>query len=276
MEELSRRVLMIRGGGLALSIQQAQLQQRANTLYVVVPKRDTLTVRVASGTVQVGDTLHAVVRQTGGGAYALTNVLLATALIGVTVWAHRRTHAVERRNSELEQKNVELQERNVELQRQFNETQVAHEKERRADEARRNEEHQRAVDAQIGAEAYVVRRMIRAWIIPMQHARALGAPPTVELLGIGARDEAAAVEERLHRMVVAAPLASPAVGKAAREAYVLYYKARGPGPKPPESLADLQHKPVHVRRAQEELIFTNLEACLGRLTAAIDPELRDH
>ena len=106
--------------------------------------------------------------------------------------------------------------------------------------------------------------------------QALGVSPTVDAVAIVGRQESGAVEERLQRMVAAAAHASPDVQKAVREAYVLYYKAKGPGPKPPETLADLKAKPVHVRQAQQDEVFGNLLACIERLTAAIVPELRDN
>jgi hypothetical protein len=134
----------------------------------------------------------------------------------------------------------------------------------------------KSTDAAVGAEAYVVRRTIRSWIIPILHGQALGVPPTVDAVAIVGRQDSGAVEERLQRMVAAAPHASPGIQKAVREAYVLYYKAKGPGPKPPDTLADLQAKPLHVRQAQQDEVFGNLQACVERLTAAIDPELRDN
>ncbi len=250
--------------------QPAQHRQQANTVYVAAPKAgDTVTVRVASGTVQVDDTLHAVVRQTGGEVYAFAALFLTLVLVGVTIWAQRQVHRLQTTNND-------LQAEHAKLQREFNHMEAQHEAERRAADTMRHEEHERAVDARISAEAYVVRRTVRGWIIPVQHGRALGVPPTVEWVGIVGRQDSGAVEERLQRMVADAPLASPLVGKAAREAYVLYYKAKGPGPKPPESLADLQHQPLNVRQAQEDAVFTNLLECVERLTAAIDPELRDN
>src|SRR5256885_11555263 len=109
-----------------------QQQQRADTVRVVVPRAvgsvkvritgpgDTAVVKVPGtlrAVVQVPDSVHGTFRQVGGGVYAITDALLAAALIGVTIWAHRRTHRVE--------------EQNVALQRQINETQVEHERERR-------------------------------------------------------------------------------------------------------------------------------------------------
>jgi len=239
--------------------QPAQHRQQANTAYVALPKAgDTVTVRVASGTVQVGDTLHAVVRQTGGEAYVVASLVLTVVLVGVTIWAQRQINRLQTTNNN-------LQAEHAKLQRDVNQR-----------EAERDEEHERAVDAAVGAEAYVVRRTIRAWVIPIQYGRALGVPPTVEAVAIVGRQDSATVEERLQRMVADAPRASRDIQTAVREAYVLYYKAKGPGPKPPENLADLQATPTHVARAQEDEVFGNLLACIERLTAAIDPELRDN
>jgi len=141
-------------------------------------------------------------------------------------------------------------------------------------ELRDGRSRRRSVDAAISADAYAARRSIRAWVVGVQRMQASEAP-TFATVGIAGKQDSAAVEERLQRMVAAAPQASRAVQRAVREAYVLYYKAKGPGPQPPESLADLQATPQHVVPAQERALFGDLQACLARLTDAIEPELRE-
>ena len=77
--------------------QAAQHRQQANTVYVAAPKAgDTVTVRVVSGTEQVGDTLHAVVRQTGGEGYVIGNLVLSAILIVVTVILQARSNKLQR------------------------------------------------------------------------------------------------------------------------------------------------------------------------------------
>jgi len=211
-------------------------------VFVSIP-HDSLTVRIASGSVQVPDTLHAVVRQTGGEWYLVGNLVLAAALILVTVI---------------------LQRRSIGLQRAFNNA-----------DRKRDDVRERAVDARISAEAYVVRRTIRGWVVAVEHLRGLGETPALVHVGVAGAEPLRVVEEQLQRMAADAPLASLQVGEAVREAYVLYYKAKGPGPRPPESLADLQAKAQHVRTAEYQTHFDDLQSCLARLTAAIDPALRD-
>src|SRR6266576_3257893 len=106
---------------------------------------------------QVTDTMHAVVRQTGGEVFAFASLLLTLVLVGVTIWAQRQINRLQTTNND-------LQAEHAKLQREFNQMEAQYEAERRAADTIRDEEHERAVDAQIGAEAYVVRRMLRAWI----------------------------------------------------------------------------------------------------------------
>ncbi len=167
-----------------------QQPQHRDTVRVVVPQvvdsvkvrigatpRDTAGVQVPGtlrAVVRVPDSLRATTRQVGFDPYAFSNVVLAAALIGVTIWAHRRTHAVEEKSSALQQQNVDLQAKYVELQREFNETQVRHEKERRDAEREREEERRRverqraeeqrrATDARLSGTAFALRRQLISW-----------------------------------------------------------------------------------------------------------------
>src|SRR2546426_500389 len=128
------------------------------------------------------------------------------------------------------------------------------------DDKRRGE----SVDAKISAEAYAARRTIRSWILTAQHLQAIGASPT--RIVVGEQDKG--VEERLHRAVAEAPHASRAVAAAIREAYVLYYRATAEPPV--ERLPDLQAK----RAGGRDAALADLQACVARLTGAIEPELR--
>ncbi|SRR5712691_3606324 len=128
----------------------------------------------------------------------------------------------------------------------------------------------KSVDAAISAEAYVVRRTLRGWILAAEHLRALGASPRLVL---GEQDKT--VEERLQRAVAAAPHASPAVSAAIREAYVLYYRVTAEAPV--ESLDVLQAQSREAREARDakhDAALADLQACIARLTDAIEPELR--
>ena len=138
------------------------------------------------------------------------------------------------------------------------------------DKARRQ-----SVDAKIGAEALWVRRTIRGWIIPIQHQQA-GMVPNIDAVVIARKELSGAVEERLHRMVAEAPHASPHVAKAVGEAYVLYFKAKGPTLRPPEKLDDLQARQPQPVQVPNEVVMGDLRACVERLTATIQPELRDY
>src|SRR6266550_3187189 len=157
-----------------------QQPQHRDTVRVVVPQVvDSVKVRIGAtprdtAGVQVPDSLRATTRQVGFDPYAFSNVVLAAALIGVTIWAHRRTHAVEEKSSALQQQNVDLQAKYVELQREFNETQVRHEKERRDAEREREEERRRverqraeeqrrATDARLSGTAFALRRQLISW-----------------------------------------------------------------------------------------------------------------
>lgn len=124
----------------------------------------------------------------------------------------------------------------------------------------------RGIDAAISADAYEARRVIRAWILAAQHIQALGGP--YGPVGVAAEYEG--VEKRLERAVISAPEASGAVKTAIREARVLYYKARNPTA--PPGIAALLNQGLQDRyqRALDDLI-----ACADRLTAAIEPDLRD-
>ena|SRR5690349_18410613 len=123
----------------------------------------------------------------------------------------------------------------------------------------------KSVDAAISARAYTVRRTLREWILSAQHLQALGR-------SVGF-DPDRGVEERLQRAIAAAPLASPAVAAATREAYVLYYRATTR--RTPKSIADLQASTPEAKKAANDAALEDLQACVERLTAAIDPALRD-
>jgi hypothetical protein len=101
------------------------------------------------------------------------------------------------------------------------------------------------------------------------------AAPKVVAVGIAPTAESEALEEQLRRMVAAAPRASRSVRKAVRAAYALYYAATGPRPKPPKTLADLQARPLQVVEAENGAAYGDLQACVARLTDAIEPKLRD-
>lgn len=233
-----------------MSVQQpAQHRQQANTVYVAVPKAgDTVTVRVASGTVQVRDTLHAVVRQTGGEWYLIGTLVLTAALIGVTVWTHRQMHRLQKRNTD-------LQAEHARLQREFNEMQVQHEKERREAERQREEEQRRATGARISGTAFALRRQLISWtdeapeevktLVQLADAwrgvyRASGHPipdGPADIPGVDAVLEATVkwahgrqkhfdkAEERVLQLVAAAPDGTPKVAESIRGICAVFFQA---------------------------------------------------
>lgn len=119
----------------------------------------------------------------------------------------------------------------------------------------------KSVDATISAEAYAVRRTLRGRIFGALHLQALGGVPTFE--------PDPEVEARLQRAVAAAPHASRPVAAAIRDAYVLYYRATAQPPA--ENLAAMLNE---ARAAASAAALADLQTCVERLTAAIDPELR--
>ncbi|HXG96342.1 MAG: hypothetical protein E6J91_26895 [Deltaproteobacteria bacterium] len=127
----------------------------------------------------------------------------------------------------------------------------------------------KSADAMIGAEAYVVRRTLRSWILAAEHLRAMqGTPPRLALA-----EQDKTVEDRLQRAITAAPHASRPIAAAIREAYVLYFRATA---KPHvENLADLQAKPRATLDAEYAAALADMRACVTRLTDAIVPELRE-
>lgn len=115
--------------------------------------------------------------------------------------------------------------------------------------------HRKSVNAAISADAYAVRRTLNSWIFSAVHLEAVGGSPRTLVLG----QQDKAVEERLQRAVAAAPHASRRVAKAIREAYVLYYRATAQG-----QMENVTVAPLAV-----------MQACVARLTDAIEPELRE-
>src|SRR5688500_7007263 len=96
------------------------------------------------------------------------------------------------------------------------------------------EARRKSTDASIGADAYLVRRTLRGWILAGQHLLSVGG----SLTSVPVAGEDHDVEERLQRAIAGAPHASAPVGTAIREAYALYYQATGQ--RPVTGLADLQ------------------------------------
>jgi hypothetical protein len=210
----------------------APLKHQADTVRVLVPKAvDSLKVRITSGTVQVPDTIHAVVRQKGG-MYEWATLALTLALILVTFFTQRRSSR---------------------LQRDFNDMQAQHERERREADQKRDDERRRAVDAKISGVAYVLRRQLNAlleeapgevhaliavvdtWV---EQTKKLGAtteePPVTGGMEHGATEwagehsggpEIDRAEVRFAELVSAAPEASQPVARAIRSAFVLFYRA---------------------------------------------------
>lgn len=127
-----------------------------------------------------------------------------------------------------------------------------------------------SVDAAISVDAYAVRRILRGWLIPLEHMRAAGEPPTLERVG-RRREEPKEVEDRLQRAVMDAPHASTPVASAIREAYVLYCRVAAA---PPLEKIDSQGRPVG-NEVRDAAIFADLQACAARLTDAVEPALRD-
>ena len=272
---------------------QHPVVQHVDTVYVAVAKLvDTVTVRVASGSVQVTDTLHAVVRQTGGEWYFIGTLVLTGALIAVTVWAHRQMHR-------LQQRNTDLQADHAKVQREFNEMQAQHEAERRAAEKKREEERQRAVDARVSGVAYAVRRQLRSWLdeapaetkalvsvtdtwaeaVKQLGGKEVGEVPglthgmlsvTVKWAAQRADQHFNRAEERIVQLVAAAPEASAAVADSIRRAYVLFYKATG------RLNRQVAVYSEHGEPSAEELAtaYHELETCGETLAPAVGEELR--
>lgn len=219
-------------------------------MYVVVPRvGDTATVRVASGSVQVGDTLHAVVRETGGEWYLIGTLVLTAVLIGVTIWTHRQVHRLQVRNTD-------LQGEHAKLQRELNEMHAQHESQQREDQRRRDEEQRRATDARSSGIAFALRRQLISWTdenpqemgallaltdgfaeLDKQHggsghgtALKMPIPPPNVLHGaiqwaLEKQQHFNRAEERMLQLVATAPEGTPAVAESIRRVYVLFYQA---------------------------------------------------
>ena len=264
-----------------MSIQQpAQHQQQARTVYVAVPKAaDTVTVRVASGTVQINDTLHAVVRQTGGEAYVIGNLVLSATLIVVTII---------------------LQARSNKLQRDLKEMEERHERERRAADTKRDEAQRRATDARISGIAFAVRRQLISWIdeVPQgmdalvtiagefskfdkKHGGS-GSGTKFSMPSLAANILNAAIqwarerqvhfdraEERMLQLVAAAPDGTEPVAESVRRVYVLFFQATS---RLNQQVAKHQEGAV-VEPLELATAFHEIEQCVIELGVAVGPEL---
>jgi hypothetical protein len=126
---------------------QLSQEAQADTIYVAVPPAsDTSIMRIVS----LPDPLRGEVRQINGGWDAIASLVLAAALLLVTIKAHldiRGLHRVQ-----------------AKLQQEYNDMEARHEADRRESEGQRALERRRAVDARISATAYAVRRQIRSWL----------------------------------------------------------------------------------------------------------------
>jgi hypothetical protein len=123
----------------------------------------------------------------------------------------------------------------------------------------------KSVDAAISADAYAVRKTLSGWILTFQHLEAIGGSPRTLVLGDQDKD----VEERLQRAMAAAPHASRRVAKAIREAYVLYHRVTAA----PEIETDVL-RIAAAKKAKGAADLADMQACVARLTDAIEPELR--
>src|SRR5437588_4637428 len=119
----------------------------------------------------------------------------------------------------------------------------------------------KSVNATISDKAYAARRALRGRISGALQLQAMGGVPTF--------DPDPEVEGRLQRAVAAAPHASRPVAAAIRDAYVLYYRATEHPPA--ENLAQLLNEAL---AAASAAALAELQACVARLTDAIEPELR--
>lgn len=278
-----------------MSVQQpAQLRQQANTVYVAAPKAgDTVTVRVTSGTVQVRDTLHAVVRQTGGEGYVFASLFLTFVLVGVTIWAQLRINRLQTTNND-------LQAEHAKLQREFNQMEAQHEAERRAAERQRQQDHQRATDTRISGIAYALRRQLRSWLdeapteltglVSMADAwwdaeRKAGTytegsdvPGVTEgMMRVSAKwaqrysgEHFDRAEARVLQLLAAIPDASPEVTDSIRRAFVLFYEATLRLNQQMRTFDDIgEVEPQGLAAAYHEL-----EDCIKALSVAVDEELQ--
>ncbi len=260
--------------------QAAQHRQQANTVYVAAPKAgDTVTVRVVSGTVQVGDTLHAVVRETGGEGYVIGNLVLSAILIVVTVI---------------------LQARSNRLQRDLKEMEERHEGERRAADTKRDEAQRRATDARISGIAFALRRQLISWIDEVPQAMdalvtiagefskldkehgGSGSGTKFSMPSIAPNILNAAIqwarerqlhfdraEQRMLQLVAAAPDGTEAVAESLRRVYVLLYQATS---RLNQQVAKYDERAI-AEPPELATAFNEIEQCVIELGIAVGPEL---
>jgi hypothetical protein len=133
--------------------------------------------------------------------------------------------------------------------------------------------HRKAVDGRISPQAYAARRTLRSWLTDPQLA-VLGNHPSFWVqFANKISSHFAATEKRFERIAADAPEASPAVGDAVRDAYVLFYNATG---RINEALAAANvtgPSPGTIQEIQQAL--KDFESCIDPLTHAIDEKLRD-
>jgi len=142
---------------MTVGVTQRPTGRHVDTVFVVGQRAAADSVRITSGSVQVTDTVHAVVRQTGGEGLLIGSLVLTAALVGVTLLAHVQMHRLQERNNA-------LQADHAKLQREFNDMQARQEHERRRIDQQRDEEHRRAVDARISAVAYALHHQLQSWL----------------------------------------------------------------------------------------------------------------
>jgi hypothetical protein len=133
--------------------------------------------------------------------------------------------------------------------------------------------HRKAVDGRISPQAYAARRTLRSWLTDPRLAILSNHPSFWVQFATSISQHFAATEKRFEQIAADAPDASPAVGDAVRDAYVLFYNATG---RVNEAIAAANVTSSSQGTIQEvQQALKDFELCVDSLTRAIDEKLRD-